>query len=151
MIFVRFAWMFCINVVAKTIASIDVVQRDSDTICTCKYLVYCLFLSHARPMHGLVAYWIQMIGIKGEIFIRFIQGIFIFILWMAFITNDKFVQKLYSIRSFKDSDNDGIGDLNGITSKLEYLKEIGIDGVWLSPIFKVLYVNCINNWSNWME
>lgn len=33
-------------------------------------------------------------------------------------------------RSYKDSNNDGIGDLNGITSKIEYLKEIGIDGVW---------------------
>lgn len=39
-------------------------------------------------------------------------------------------------RSFKDSNGDGIGDLNGITSKVPYLKEIGIDGVWLSPIFK---------------
>lgn len=43
-------------------------------------------------------------------------------------------------RSFKDSDGDGIGDLNGITSKLEHLKDIGIDGVWLSPIFKVYSV-----------
>lgn len=42
------------------------------------------------------------------------------------------------IRSFKDSDGDGIGDLNGISLKLEYLKEIGIDGVWIAPIFKVL-------------
>lgn len=39
-------------------------------------------------------------------------------------------------RSFADSDDDGIGDLNGITSKLEYLKDIGIDAFWLSPIFK---------------
>lgn len=39
-------------------------------------------------------------------------------------------------RSFKDSNGDGIGDLNGIASKVPYLKEIGIDGVWLSPIFK---------------
>ncbi|XP_031619924.1 maltase A1-like, partial [Contarinia nasturtii] len=39
-------------------------------------------------------------------------------------------------RSFKDDNNDGIGDLKGITSKLEHLKDIGIDGVWLSPIYK---------------
>ncbi|KAJ2953901.1 hypothetical protein O0L34_g1531 [Tuta absoluta] len=39
-------------------------------------------------------------------------------------------------RSFKDSDGDGIGDLNGITSKLEYLKELGVGATWLSPIFK---------------
>lgn len=39
-------------------------------------------------------------------------------------------------RSFKDSNGDGIGDLNGITEKVPYLREIGVDGVWLSPIFK---------------
>ncbi|CAG9133493.1 unnamed protein product [Plutella xylostella] len=39
-------------------------------------------------------------------------------------------------RSFKDSDGDGIGDLNGITSKLSHLKELGIGATWLSPIFK---------------
>lgn len=39
-------------------------------------------------------------------------------------------------RSFKDSDGDGIGDLQGIKSKLEYLKSLGMDGVWLSPIMK---------------
>ncbi|XP_053692702.1 probable maltase [Sabethes cyaneus] len=38
-------------------------------------------------------------------------------------------------RSFKDSDGDGIGDLDGITQNLGYLKDIGMDGVWLSPIF----------------
>ncbi|KAH8390165.1 hypothetical protein KR200_008418, partial [Drosophila serrata] len=38
-------------------------------------------------------------------------------------------------RSFKDSDGDGIGDLNGITSKLEYLKDLGVTAAWLSPIF----------------
>ncbi|KPJ07576.1 Maltase 2 [Papilio machaon] len=39
-------------------------------------------------------------------------------------------------RSFADSDNDGIGDLNGITSKLEHVKEIGAGAIWLSPIFQ---------------
>ncbi|XP_063838399.1 maltase A1-like [Ostrinia nubilalis] len=39
-------------------------------------------------------------------------------------------------RSFKDSDGDGIGDLNGITESLEYLKELGVGATWLSPIFK---------------
>ncbi|XP_035457133.2 maltase A3 [Spodoptera frugiperda] len=38
-------------------------------------------------------------------------------------------------RSFKDSNGDGIGDINGITSKLPYLKDIGVDAIWLSPIF----------------
>lgn len=39
-------------------------------------------------------------------------------------------------RSFKDSDGDGVGDLAGITSKLDYLASIGIDAIWLSPMFE---------------
>ena len=39
-------------------------------------------------------------------------------------------------RSFMDSNGDGIGDLNGITSKLDYLKELGINAVWLCPCYK---------------
>jgi alpha-glucosidase len=38
-------------------------------------------------------------------------------------------------RSFSDSDGDGIGDLKGLISRLDYLADLGIDGVWLSPIF----------------
>src|ERR687885_3062271 len=38
-------------------------------------------------------------------------------------------------RSFVDSNGDGIGDLPGITSKLDYLAELGIDAIWMSPIF----------------
>ncbi len=38
-------------------------------------------------------------------------------------------------RSFKDSDGDGIGDLKGIISKLDYIKNLGIDVVWLNPIY----------------
>ena len=38
-------------------------------------------------------------------------------------------------RSFADSNNDGIGDLNGITSKLDYLKDLGVDAIWISPCF----------------
>jgi oligo-1,6-glucosidase len=37
--------------------------------------------------------------------------------------------------SFADSNGDGIGDLKGITSKLDYLKELGVDIIWLSPIY----------------
>lgn len=39
-------------------------------------------------------------------------------------------------RSFFDSDNDGVGDLKGIMQKSQYLKNLGMDGVWLSPIMK---------------
>ena len=38
-------------------------------------------------------------------------------------------------RSFQDSDGDGIGDLNGITERLDYLQSLGVDAVWLSPIY----------------
>jgi alpha-glucosidase len=38
-------------------------------------------------------------------------------------------------RSFQDSNGDGIGDLNGITSRLDYLKVLGVDAIWLTPIY----------------
>ena len=38
-------------------------------------------------------------------------------------------------RSFADSNNDGVGDLNGIASKLDYLHELGVDAIWISPCF----------------
>ena len=39
-------------------------------------------------------------------------------------------------RSFKDSDGDGIGDLKGILDKLEYIKSLGFETIWISPFFK---------------
>jgi alpha-glucosidase len=38
-------------------------------------------------------------------------------------------------RSFQDSNGDGIGDLNGITARLDYLKDLGVDAIWLSPVY----------------
>src|SRR3954467_6915472 len=38
-------------------------------------------------------------------------------------------------RSFKDNDGDGIGDLKGIISRLDYIKSLGIDVVWINPIY----------------
>jgi alpha-glucosidase len=38
-------------------------------------------------------------------------------------------------RSFADSNNDGVGDLKGIVSKLDYLKDLGVDAIWISPCF----------------
>ncbi|MBQ1598934.1 MAG: glucohydrolase, partial [Lachnospiraceae bacterium] len=48
---------------------------------------------------------------------------------------DAVVYQIYP-RSFKDSNHDGIGDLNGITEKLDYLKNLGVDILWLSPIYQ---------------
>src|SRR3977135_3851083 len=39
------------------------------------------------------------------------------------------------IRSFADSNDDGVGDLPGITSRLDYLKRLGVDAVWLTPFY----------------
>ena len=46
----------------------------------------------------------------------------------------KVVYQIY-IRSFCDSNGDGLGDLRGITSKLDYLKELGVDCIWITPFF----------------
>ena len=48
---------------------------------------------------------------------------------------DAVVYQIYP-RSFLDSNGDGVGDLNGILQKADYLKELGIDAVWLSPCYK---------------
>ena len=51
------------------------------------------------------------------------------------LCKESVVYQIYP-RSFCDSNGDGIGDLNGITGKLDYLKELGIDVIWLSPVYK---------------
>ena len=55
------------------------------------------------------------------------------------------------IRSFFDSNNDGIGDLNGVTEKLDYLKELGVDAIWLSPFFKSPQVDFGYDVSNYIK
>ena len=45
------------------------------------------------------------------------------------------VYQIY-VKSFQDSNNDGVGDLQGIISRLDYLKKLGVDVLWLTPIFK---------------
>ncbi len=54
--------------------------------------------------------------------------------------NDKVAYQIYP-KSFLDTNGDGIGDLRGIISKLDYLKELGIDIIWLSPIYKSPFVD----------
>lgn len=54
--------------------------------------------------------------------------------------HDKVAYQIYP-KSFLDSNGDGIGDLRGIISKLDYLKELGIDIIWLSPIYKSPFVD----------
>lgn len=41
-------------------------------------------------------------------------------------------------RSFMDSNGDGIGDIEGIISKLDYIQDLGIDLIWISPMYKPL-------------
>ena len=49
--------------------------------------------------------------------------------------HDKIVYQIYP-KSFKDDNNDGIGDIKGIISKLDYLKNLGVDILWLTPFYK---------------
>ncbi|RIV16995.1 alpha-amylase family glycosyl hydrolase [Mycoplasmopsis gallopavonis] len=53
---------------------------------------------------------------------------------------DKILYQIFP-RSFYDSNNDGNGDLQGIISKLDYLKDLGINGIWLCPIYETNFVD----------
>ena len=46
---------------------------------------------------------------------------------------DKVVYQIYP-KSFKDSNKDGFGDLQGVIEKLDYLQELGIDYIWITPV-----------------
>ena len=58
------------------------------------------------------------------------------------------VNAIYQIypRSFKDTNGDGVGDLRGIIEKIDYLKgedkSLGVDAIWLSPIFSSPQIDC---------
>lgn len=54
--------------------------------------------------------------------------------------HDKVAYQIYP-KSFCDTNGDGIGDLRGVISKLDYLKELGIDIIWLSPVYKSPFVD----------
>ena len=48
--------------------------------------------------------------------------------------NDAIFYEIYP-QSFYDSNGDGIGDINGITQKLDYIKDLGFNALWLNPCF----------------
>ena len=48
---------------------------------------------------------------------------------------DLVIYQVY-IRSFKDSNGDGIGDLKGVAEKLDYVKDLGVNAIWLNPFYK---------------
>ena len=54
--------------------------------------------------------------------------------------HEKIAYQIYP-KSFNDGNGDGIGDLRGIIEKLDYLKELGIDIVWISPIYQSPFVD----------
>ncbi len=54
--------------------------------------------------------------------------------------HDKVAYQIYP-KSFNDTNNDGIGDIRGIIEKLDYLKELGIDIIWISPMYKSPFVD----------
>lgn len=69
-----------------------------------------------------------LLCLLGKTFSLFSQGKLKFTKWPNGITYEIYVQ------SFADSNGDGKGDINGLTSKIPYLKELGVDAVWLMPI-----------------
>src|ERR1022692_2763583 len=60
---------------------------------------------------------------------------------------------LYEVypRSFQDTNGDGIGDLNGITARLDYLKELGVDAIWLTPGYQSPHVDFGYDISNYKD
>lgn len=63
---------------------------------------------------------------------------------------DAVIYQIYP-RSFADANNDGLGDINGIISKLDYLKELGVNCVWLSPIYDSPQVDNGYDISNYLD
>ncbi|MCR5809858.1 MAG: alpha-glucosidase [Lachnospiraceae bacterium] len=64
--------------------------------------------------------------------------------------HDKVIYEIYP-KSFCDSDGDGIGDLGGILSKMDYLKELGVDILWICPCFRSPFVDQGYDVSNYYE
>jgi alpha-glucosidase len=54
-------------------------------------------------------------------------------------------------RSFQDTNGDGVGDLNGITERLDYLKALGVDAIWLTPVYPSPHVDFGYDISNYLD
>jgi alpha-glucosidase len=54
-------------------------------------------------------------------------------------------------RSFQDTNGDGVGDLNGITKRLDYLKDLGVDAIWLTPVYPSPHVDFGYDISNYLD
>src|SRR5580658_7403777 len=54
-------------------------------------------------------------------------------------------------RSYMDSNNDGVGDLNGIASKMDYLKWLGVDAIWITPCFPSPQIDFGYDVSNYVD
>src|SRR6476469_8842968 len=54
-------------------------------------------------------------------------------------------------RSFADSDGDGVGDLPGITAKLDYVASLGVDAIWLSPFFTSPMRDFVYDFANYCD
>lgn len=54
-------------------------------------------------------------------------------------------------RSFQDTNDDGVGDLNGITKRLDYLKDLGVDAIWLTPVYPSPHVDFGYDISNYLD
>jgi oligo-1,6-glucosidase len=85
----------------------------------------------------------KLVASKGKFIALFCFGLLVSSVTMAQETKtspdrkwwkEAVVYQIYP-RSFKDTDGDGVGDLKGIISKLDYIKSLGIDVVWLNPIY----------------
>ena len=72
-----------------------------------------------------------IIGIISSIFFIFVERPTMKKEWWK----ESVVYQIYP-KSFMDSDNDGMGDIRGIINKLDYLKELGINIIWICPIYK---------------
>ncbi|XP_011699400.1 PREDICTED: maltase A1-like [Wasmannia auropunctata] len=93
-------------------------------------------------------------------FMRYITLISIFVLWTNGMDSEKFAHRewwentlIYQIwpRGFQDSDGDGEGDLKGIISRLDYIKDLGIETIWLNPVYTSPLVDSGYDVSNYTD